>query len=889
MPFFNVPKGIEFLLSIDMEARFFYPLNIINRTTVYFWWNKVQQKNPGIYSINWVMSSLESDFLQSITPKEWIGKFKQALHQYLQFDDNLLPAIDNRLNDIFEIFQNTHRQSYSPLNVPHALIFLLQCRPDLKSAFNLRVLSGIHALLAWWENEGKEVYVKLSINMEDINNSLVCLKNEHSFYTLPLFIEMLVNERQDIKESFDLDTVTGISGFLEWWDDFGQFDYPYINWDSQDLVLQLQNFCQIGDGVEIPLFIHRLSSERKDLYSAYDIDKLNGLIGLIDWWENDGKVCYPKLSWDVDITLSSLGKNFTFDNINYFPKFINSIIHERKDLQEMFNIKKTSGLLGVLAWWNKNGKLEYPQLNWDSRVLISSLKQIIPVACGLVLPKFIVELPELLHELRKLRLDRVPDILKVIDWWQKNGTYQFDFLTYEICPSEIGLYKPVVHDGINIPRFLIDIFTSRDDLIQAFKTDNLTNIVELIKWWNDYGRLEYQVLQNTILVVSKNNTILIKTPVDDKAFGLNIVGFPQGSLGLGEDARLAGQVIESLGFDGVYINAPISGPPKIVVPDGELRFSETFKYNTSLFCLPPTEMIRLAIEGGEKLINGNEYKIGAWPWELPHWPAAFSQVRKFVDEIWAQSEYVKNCFLKDGNTPVYKMPMAVTVPKPTASMRKELNIADDSFVFYLMFDGNSWLTRKNPLAGVLAFQHAFSVSSQYDNVRLLIKAMNINVSDPTWQKVIKIASADPRIIIITELMDRLSLINMMSSCDCYISLHRSEGFGRVIAEAMLLGQPVVTTNFSGNVDFCRSDTAFLVDGELLPLRKGDYIFYEGQYWCDPDIDIASRQMLTVYEETNLRNKISLCGQTFIREKYSISSVSEFYSERLKEINKYHGS
>ena len=161
--------------------------------------------------------------------------------------------------------------------------------------------------------------------------------------------------------------------------------------------------------------------------------------------------------------------------------------------------------------------------------------------------------------------------------------------------------------------------------------------------------------------------------------------------------------------------------------------------------------------------------------------------------------------------------------------------------------------------------------------------MNVRGDDPSWRQVLELAAADERIHIVSERLNRQDTIDFMACCNAYISLHRSEGFGRVIAEAMALGQPVVATNFSGNVDFCDEQTAFLVDGELVPLRPGDYLFHEGQYWCDPDVGIAANQIARVFGDANLRDGIARAGRERIERDHSMAAVARAYARRLDEI------
>ncbi|NMP27993.1 glycosyltransferase family 4 protein [Rahnella sp. SAP-1] len=884
--FFEIPKAIQFLISIDAEARNFYPLNKENRILAFFWWAKIKDKNKEASSVEWHLNYKEQDYLKTLSLDSWKTEFKKSLHQYLQIKSELIPVIDNNMEAIFPPV--SFGDGDFSIAVPGELYFLVECREDLRRAFDLTKFSGLYAMIQWWKSDGASLYVKLSFCPEEILNKLHSKIVINEYNSLPLFSYLILSEREDLRNIFDLRTITGLIGFIEWWNLHGQMSYPLLKWSGHELIDSLNEIIFYGSGLRLPRFISLLLLERNDLH--FDIRTLSGITGLIKWWNHYGKFNYPQLGWNTEATISELNEFADVGEGFKLPRFILLVLEERKDIREAFDLKKVAGLDGFLGWWQLYGKVDYPQFYFDTELAMAYKQEMVTLPVGISLPRFLLELQQQLPELTSsIDISDVASILALISWWQEYGFKKIQCFDAYLDLNSLRLFATVLKNGRKIPLILDAIFESRKDLQAIFKNEDVVNYKELVAWWNMHGRFEYSILGNALLeITAENNVDITLSTISHKPLGINIVGFPQGTLGLGEDARLAGQVIESLGLDGVYINAPIPGPAKTVMPEGKLPIVKNCRFSTTLFCLPPTEMIRLAIEGGQHLIDNDEYKIGAWPWELPHWPASFARVRDFVDEIWAQSEYVKDCFLKEGHTPVHKMPMAVTIPQPDADLREQLGITDNSFVYYLMFDGNSWLSRKNPIAGVLAFQQAFAASSEYQNVRLLIKAMNINANDPMWQKIVHMANQDSRIIIITERMDRQTLINMMNACDCYISLHRSEGFGRVIAEAMLLGQPVVATNFSGNVDFCKKDTAFLVDGDLLPLQQGDYIFFEGQYWCDPDIDTAAMQLLKIYEDNSLRQEVALSGQSLIQRNYSVSAVAAFYSERFQEISKYNG-
>jgi glycosyltransferase involved in cell wall biosynthesis len=123
----------------------------------------------------------------------------------------------------------------------------------------------------------------------------------------------------------------------------------------------------------------------------------------------------------------------------------------------------------------------------------------------------------------------------------------------------------------------------------------------------------------------------------------------------------------------------------------------------------------------------------------------------------------------------------------------------------------------------------------------------------------------------------------MKCCDCYVSLHRSEGFGLTMAEAMLLGKPVITTGYSGNMDFTTTETALLVDYKLVPVQPGDYPFSHGEMWAEPNVQQACDYMLDLVKDSTFAKSLAEKGQELIRTSFSTTTMGDRYKKHLSSL------
>ena len=247
--------------------------------------------------------------------------------------------------------------------------------------------------------------------------------------------------------------------------------------------------------------------------------------------------------------------------------------------------------------------------------------------------------------------------------------------------------------------------------------------------------------------------------------------------------------------------------------------------------------------------------IGWWPWELEVFPENWAPYAfELVDEIWASSEFLFDMYQKATKKTIRLVPMAASVSRASKKTRKDFGLPENKYLYLFVFDFKSSIQRKNPFALIEAFKKTFSKTQ--DPVELILKVMNGNEKSAEWLEFLKHTQSDSRIRIIQQTLDRPDVLALIENCDAYVSLHRSEGFGRTLAEAMLFGKPVIATNYSGNVDFMPVDLSYNVNYKLKKLQIGDYQWAENAeaVWAEPDIEHAAIQLRSARSAGSSLNK-----------------------------------
>jgi glycosyltransferase involved in cell wall biosynthesis len=370
------------------------------------------------------------------------------------------------------------------------------------------------------------------------------------------------------------------------------------------------------------------------------------------------------------------------------------------------------------------------------------------------------------------------------------------------------------------------------------------------------------------------------------AEGLNLVGHPYGALGMGEHIRKSAEAFAAAGVPFSIINTFRQVGPH-GAKFGEFphlsRIETDPRFPVSLFHLNADEMRLASAHLGPAFFTGR-YNIGYWAWELARFPDAWCYAFDFFDEIWAPSRFIEQAVAQAAPCPVVHMPLAVDFSSSHALPRSHFKLPERKLLFLFYFDFTSYVARKNPWGPLAAFRAAFPDPDRA-NVALVIKLNGMEQRPEDYQRfreALRDGSA-AGLILLDRVMTDHEVRNLVRNCDCFVSLHRSEGFGRGLAEAMHYGKPVIGTGYSGNLDYMNPDNACLVDYVLVPVAEGEYPHAEGQLWADPDVEQAAWYMRRIADDASLRQRLGARAAQYMHAHHSFAAVGAHYRRRLAKL------
>lgn len=477
----------------------------------------------------------------------------------------------------------------------------------------------------------------------------------------------------------------------------------------------------------------------------------------------------------------------------------------------------------------------------------------------------------------------------------------------EGCESFMGwLAEPAPGAPTGVNRLLADVYGTREDLQKGFPGVAGVDHQAFLDWAKRSGTIETPMLallpafddaahdQIADEVDSARSAevdlgrgapdvhdVLPVEPTTDGAsprnMGVNVVGYFQSEHGVGEAAR---QLVAALDAAGVPLFPVHSAMLPLSRQEHDfVQFEpDEAEFPINVICVNADMLPEFARRAGERFF-ADRYSIGLWFWEVTSFPSKWRSSFSLVDEVWAPTAHVAEALSPVASVPVTATRIPVEVPTIVPRSRSDLGVPD-GFCFLFTFDYLSVFERKNPIAVVEAFVHAFEPDS---GPNLVIKCMNADHDAANHGRLLAAVEGRTDISVVDDYMSPNDKNALIATCDCYVSLHRSEGFGLTMAEAMYLGKPVIATGYSGNLDFMTTENSLLVDYELVAIGAGAPPYPPDGEWAEPSVEHAAELMRLVYDDPPAAAALGGRAAEAIRTTHSPAAAGELMRQRLDTV------
>jgi len=433
-------------------------------------------------------------------------------------------------------------------------------------------------------------------------------------------------------------------------------------------------------------------------------------------------------------------------------------------------------------------------------------------------------------------------------------------------------------DTTGLPRHVAALYWDRPDLQHHFPEVRDGDRSRFGLWLAERGAVESRSIRCFGFCASATSSPEESvTSIGREPGGVDVVGYLNAEVGIGEAGRLAHAALTSAGVPTTAVNfgLTLSRQNLTYANDTALR------YQTLFLAANADQIPVLAGQLGPNVLR-ERYVISQWFWELeklPHW---YESAYRHVDEVWAPTKFIYDAMF--GKIPesvrLRHMPLPLLPPEIDTTLgRRDLGLTDE-YVFLFTFDFFSVLKRKNAIGLVEAYCAAFSPG---DGARLIIKSINGHARLFELERLRWAARNRPDVMFLDEYMDPARVGRLMDLSDCYVSLHRSEGLGLTMAEAMHLGKPVVATEYGGNLDFMTPENSLLVPWTLTAVGEGADSYDPAAEWAEPDLEIAAQHMRRLFDNRDFGRSIGLRARDDIQSQFSKEVCGKRMSLRLKEI------
>lgn len=364
--------------------------------------------------------------------------------------------------------------------------------------------------------------------------------------------------------------------------------------------------------------------------------------------------------------------------------------------------------------------------------------------------------------------------------------------------------------------------------------------------------------------------------------GVNVVGYLRLQSGLGDAARRLVSALRAAGTPVAPLAHDESPSPAV---DVDVDASDVIDHETTI-AVVPADQIPVLVRAHPEIGPASRGMIGYCFWELDRLSPESVAGVALLDEVWAPTAFIHDTFSAETaragiDIPIRYLPLPVEEPEPSDRAADDFPpLADrgDRVVFGATFDHLSTAERKNPLGAIEAYRRAFP--DDEGEALLVVKTLNADAHPDAHRRIVEAAADRSDVCVWDAYLTTGDQLAFLAHLDVLVSLHRSEGFGLHLAEAMWLGTPVVATGYSGNLDFMDDECACLVDHGFVEVADGGGIYPPGARWADPDLDHAARHLRTLATDADLRNRLSAAARRRMASRPGAAAVGTMVGDLL---------
>lgn len=379
---------------------------------------------------------------------------------------------------------------------------------------------------------------------------------------------------------------------------------------------------------------------------------------------------------------------------------------------------------------------------------------------------------------------------------------------------------------------------------------------------------------------------LRKGPLGKWTQPVTLIGHPYAAIGRGEHLRAVSRALGKAGIAASVMDVDLREAPS--EPEfSKLRPQAVTRLASGLriFHLNGDALERRLgeLEARQPGVFREGYNIVYPAWELPRYPDDWSRQLDRFDEIWTATGFVHETLECSVSSPVFLLHNACEPEITQRLERSYFGLPEDRYLILFSFDLWSFAARKNPWATIVAFRKLIALRPR-SKAHLVLK-LNHPESDAATIARLGDALADlrERVTLFAKTMTNNEARNLTRCCDCYISLHRSEGFGRGPAEAMFFGKPAIATGWSGNMEYMTTENSFPIRYKLVPVREGEYWLFEDQVWAEADSDHAAEVLVRLIDDPDHGRRIGERARDHMLRNFSDAVLGLAYRERLLAI------